>query len=57
MGSRQWAASGTDDVRAQDVDHSCQLGAVSQASVMEGGLVLWVTMGLDHVVEVWQILS
>lgn len=30
MGSRQWAASGTDNVRAQDVDHSSQLGAVSQ---------------------------
>ena len=53
MGSRQWAASGTDNVRAQDVDHSSQLGAVSQVSVMEGGLVLQVTMGLDLVVEVW----
>jgi len=51
--SRQWAASGTDDVRTQDVDHSSQLGAISQVSVMEGGLVLQGTMGLDLILEVW----
>ena len=35
------------------MDHSSQLGAISQVSVMEEGLVPWVTMGLDLIVEVW----
>jgi hypothetical protein len=52
MGSRQWTASGTDNVRAQDVDHSSQLGAVPQVSVMDGGLMLQISLGHDHV-EVW----